>query len=51
MRGADFLNTSELNYEQWRERLGPNWGLYTPDESKVFADRVAFHIHSSIVRV
>lgn len=28
----DFLGTPELNYEQWRDALRPNWGLYTPDD-------------------
>jgi hypothetical protein len=39
-QSADFLSTPELNYEQWREVLRPNWGLYTPDEHKAFAGRV-----------
>jgi hypothetical protein len=30
MRSADLLDTPELNYEQWRDLLRPNWGLYTP---------------------
>jgi AraC family transcriptional activator of tynA and feaB len=37
---ADFLSTPELNYEQWRDGLRPNWGLYTPDDPKAFAGRV-----------
>jgi AraC-like DNA-binding protein len=37
---ADFLSTPELNYEQWREVLRPNWGLYTPDDPKAFSGRV-----------
>ena len=36
----DFLGTPELNYEQWRDALRPNWGLYTPDDPKAFAGRV-----------
>jgi AraC family transcriptional regulator, positive regulator of tynA and feaB len=40
MRSADLLNTPELNYEQWRDLLRPNWGLYTPDDPKAFAGRV-----------
>jgi hypothetical protein len=51
MRSADFINTSELHYEQRRELLRPNGGLYMPDHPKLFSGRVAFHIHSSIVRV
>jgi hypothetical protein len=51
MRSADFLNTSELNYEQRGELLRPNGGPYTLEGPKAFARRVAFHIHSSIVRV
>jgi AraC-like DNA-binding protein len=37
---ADFLSTPELNYEQWRDVLRPNWGLYTPNDPKAFAGRV-----------
>jgi AraC family transcriptional activator of tynA and feaB len=37
---ADLLGTPELNYEQWRDMLRPNWGLYTPDDPKGFAGRV-----------
>jgi AraC family transcriptional activator of tynA and feaB len=37
---ADFLSTPELNYEQWRDVLRPNWGLYTPDDPKAFSGRV-----------
>jgi AraC family transcriptional activator of tynA and feaB len=37
---ADLLSTPELNYEQWRDMLRPNWGLYTPDDPKGFAGRV-----------
>jgi AraC family transcriptional regulator, positive regulator of tynA and feaB len=40
MPSADFLSTPELNYEQWRDLLRPNWGLYTPDDPKAFAGRV-----------
>ena len=40
MPNADFLSTPELNYEQWRDLLRPNWGLYTPDDPKAFAGRV-----------
>ena len=36
---ADLLGTPELNYEQWRDALRPDWGLYTPDDPKVFAGR------------
>ena len=37
---ADLLGTPELNYEQWRDLLRPNWGLYTPDDPKAFTGRV-----------
>jgi AraC-like DNA-binding protein len=40
MPSDDFLSTPELNYEQWRDLLRPNWGLYTPDDPKAFAGRV-----------
>jgi AraC family transcriptional activator of tynA and feaB len=40
MRSADLLTTPELNYEQWRDLLRPNFGLYTPDDPKLFAGRV-----------
>ncbi|MCC8953513.1 helix-turn-helix domain-containing protein [Bradyrhizobium sp. Pear77] len=36
----DLLRTTELNYEEWRDMLRPNWGLYTPDDPKGFAGRV-----------
>jgi AraC-like DNA-binding protein len=36
----DLLSTPALNYEQWREMLRPNWGLYTPDDPNGFAGRV-----------
>jgi AraC family transcriptional regulator, positive regulator of tynA and feaB len=44
MRSADFLNTPEVNYEQWRYLLRPYWGLYTPDDPKAFAGRVRSRI-------
>lgn len=34
------LNTSELDYEQWREALRKDWGLYTIDDPKSFVGRV-----------
>jgi hypothetical protein len=34
------LGTAELNYEQWRDLLRPNWGLYTPDDPKAFVGSV-----------
>jgi AraC family transcriptional regulator, positive regulator of tynA and feaB len=37
---AVFLGTAELNYEQWRDLLRPNWGIYTPDDPKSFVGRV-----------
>jgi AraC-like DNA-binding protein len=42
MQSADLLKTPELNYEQWRDLLRPHFGLYTPDNPKVFASRVRF---------
>jgi AraC family transcriptional regulator, positive regulator of tynA and feaB len=45
MQSADLLKTPELNYEQWRDLLRPNFGLYTVDDPKAFAGRVrARHI-------
>lgn len=41
---ADILSTPELNYEQWRDVLRPNWGLYTADDPKAFAGRVRSRI-------
>jgi hypothetical protein len=38
--GADLLSTPSLNYEQWRDMLRPNWGLYIADDPKSFAGRV-----------
>jgi AraC family transcriptional regulator, positive regulator of tynA and feaB len=39
--GGDFLNTPELNYEDWRDALRPQWGWYNPEaiEHKAFAGR------------
>jgi hypothetical protein len=34
------FSTPALNYEQWREMLRPNWGLYSTDDPKGFAGRV-----------
>ena len=36
----DLLTTPALNYEQWRDMLRPNWGLYTADDPKGFVGRV-----------
>ena len=33
-------SATELNYEQWRDALRPNWGLYTPDDPKAFVGKV-----------
>lgn len=53
------LSTPALNYEQWRDMLRPNWGLYTVDDPKGFAGRVrarhicglnASHISNNILR-
>jgi len=40
MQSANLRKTPELNYEQWRDLLRPNFGLYTADDPKVFAGRV-----------
>jgi AraC family transcriptional activator of tynA and feaB len=40
MWSADLLNTPELNYEQWRDLLRPNFGLYTVGDPNAFAGRV-----------
>jgi AraC family transcriptional regulator, positive regulator of tynA and feaB len=40
MRSADLLKTPELNYEQWRDLLRPNFGVYTPDDTEAFVGRV-----------
>jgi AraC family transcriptional regulator, positive regulator of tynA and feaB len=40
MRSDDLLKTPELNYEQWRDLLRPNFGVYTPDDPKAFVGRV-----------
>ena len=37
---ADLLDTPELDYEQWRDLLRPNFGLYTVDKPEAFAGRV-----------
>jgi hypothetical protein len=34
------VSTAELNYDQWRDALRPNWGLYTPDNPKSFVGQV-----------
>ena len=39
-RSADMPDTTELNYEQWRDLLRPNWGLYTSDDPKGFVGSV-----------
>jgi AraC family transcriptional activator of tynA and feaB len=40
MRSDDLLKTPELNYEQWRDLLRSNFGVYTPDDPKAFVGRV-----------
>ena len=40
MPNADLLETPELNYEQWRDLVRPNLGLYTIDNPKAFVGRV-----------
>jgi AraC family transcriptional activator of tynA and feaB len=54
MRSTDLLETPELNYEQWRDLLRPNFGLYTISDPKAFAGRVRsrhiFGINASEIR-
>jgi AraC family transcriptional regulator, positive regulator of tynA and feaB len=54
MRSADLLETPELNYEQWRDLLRPNFGLHTVTDPKVFAGRVRsrsiFGLNASEIR-
>jgi AraC-like DNA-binding protein len=54
MRSADVLETPELNYEQWRDLLRPNFGLYTGYAPKAFAGRVRsrsiFGLNASEIR-
>jgi AraC family transcriptional activator of tynA and feaB len=54
MRSADLLETPELNYEQWRDLVRPNFGLYTVDDPKAFAGRVRsrhiFGLNASEIR-
>jgi AraC family transcriptional regulator, positive regulator of tynA and feaB len=40
LRSDGCVVTAELNYEQWRDALRPDWGLYTPDNPKSFVGRV-----------
>jgi AraC family transcriptional regulator, positive regulator of tynA and feaB len=39
MRSAGLLKTPELNYEQWRDLMCPNFGLHRVDDPKAFAGR------------
>src|SRR4029077_6167577 len=39
-QSGDLPGTVELDYEQWREAVRPDWGLYTPNDPKVFVGRV-----------
>lgn len=34
------MSAAELNFEQWRDALRPDWGLYTPDNPNAFVGRV-----------
>jgi len=34
------MSTAQLNYEQWRDALRLDWGLYTPDNPTSFVGRV-----------
>jgi AraC-like DNA-binding protein len=40
MLSDDLLKTPELNYEQWRDRVCPNFGLHRVGDPKAFAGRV-----------
>jgi AraC-like DNA-binding protein len=40
MLQSALFSTPELDYEQWREMLRPNWGLYASNDAKRFAGRV-----------
>jgi AraC family transcriptional regulator, positive regulator of tynA and feaB len=40
MRSDNLLKMPELNYEQWRELLRPNFGVYTPDDPKAVGGRI-----------
>jgi hypothetical protein len=42
MPSAELLKKLELNYEQWRDLVCPNFGLHRVDEPKAFAGRVHF---------
>ena len=37
---SGLLNTAEVNYEQWRDLLRPNWGLYTVNDPSAFVGKV-----------
>jgi AraC family transcriptional regulator, positive regulator of tynA and feaB len=54
MRSAHLLDTPKLNYEQWRDLLRPNFGLYTVDDPKAFAGRIRsqsiFGLNASEIR-
>jgi AraC family transcriptional activator of tynA and feaB len=54
MRSAGLIETPELNYEQWRDLLRPNFGLYTVNDPKAFAGRVRsrhiFGLNASEIR-
>jgi AraC-like DNA-binding protein len=54
LRGADLLQTPELNYEQWRDLLRPLYGLHTIDNPKAFSGRLRardiFGLNASEIR-
>jgi AraC family transcriptional activator of tynA and feaB len=54
MRSADLLETPELNYEQWRDLLRPEFGLHTVHNPKAFAGRFRprhiLGLHASEIR-
>ena len=42
MRSAELLKIPELNYEQWRDLVCPNFGLHRVGDPKAFAGKVRF---------
>jgi AraC family transcriptional activator of tynA and feaB len=54
MRSDNLLETPELNYEQWRDLLRPEFGLHTVQNPKAFAGRLRprhiLGLHASEIR-
>jgi hypothetical protein len=46
---SDFLSTAEYNYEEWRDALRPNWGLYTPDDPKSFSGGCNLEVSAALM--